>query len=421
MNTKTRSRFIYLAIFALLGCLFCLFLACAILFLTVGPRSFLKGTPTYTPFSTYTPFPTNTQLHPSNGSGNSGSLSKTINLYINVYAKESGLPINGAIIAIDGVEYIQTEQDGVVDFSWDIPMEQKSLTLTVMADGFSPVTQSIETPFTKNIDYEADIYLPDGELLPDPPPESETPTFAPITALPTSTSTPLILETPNVTQTLSAAFEEASSQFKNLPSSSIAFNKPETIKRNETTTIELILNPSISEEAIATQFVEQNEFVTSTAEPGLLLNPSGAGVSVETSSIEITPLMKAVLKSKTPNAFTIEAIHDDPIQAVGLANTTTWRWDVTALKEGPQTLELIIYQLVRYNGEEKWSIVQTYNADIVVEVTPLEKVKSLDWKWIFSSALALVGSILGVLGYLNNRKKKAEEEKSAESPKKKKK
>jgi hypothetical protein len=422
MKSTNRSRLMYMVIFASLGLIFCVLLAGAFSYLGREPRAQLQ------PTSTYTPFPTNTQVSiqmespsPTSTEVLVGGSSKTVNIHINIYAEQSKLPIKGAIIAIDGVEYIQTEQDGVVYFSWDIPTEQRSLTLTVKADGFSPVTQLIETPSNKDIDYEADIYLPDEGIIPPPPPASETPTFASITALPTTSSTPFILETPNATQTIAAAFEEANRQFENLPSSSIAFNKPEKIKRNETTTIELILNPSISEDAIATQLIEQSDFVTSTSQPSLLLDSSGASVSVETSSIEITPLMSAELASKSPDAFTIKALHSDPVQVVGLANTTTWHWEVTALKEGPQTLYLTISQLVKYNGKEEWHVVQIYNANIVVEVTPLERVKSLDWKWIFSSALALVGSILGVLGYLNNRKKKAEEEKPAESPKKKKK
>jgi hypothetical protein len=71
-----------------------------------------------------------------------------------------------------------------------------------------------------------------------------------------------------------------------------------------------------------------------------------------------------------------------------------------------QTLEMVIYQLVKYNGRDFWYEVETYTANIVVEVTQLDKVKSLDRKWIAGFILLFVGSVLGVLNYLNNSKKK---------------
>jgi hypothetical protein len=63
---------------------------------------------------------------------------------------------------------------------------------------------------------------------------------------------------------------------------------------------------------------------------------------------------------------------------------------------------MVIYQLVKYNGRDFWYEVETYTANIVVEVTQLDKVKSLDRKWIAGFILLFVGSVLGVLNYLNN-------------------
>lgn len=240
--------------------------------------------------------------------------------------------------------------------------------------------------------------------------------------VPTETSTPIVIpKTPNPTQTLQAVFSEIDNQFQNLVKGNIAFNKPDQMKKDETATVELILSPSQSESALATQLVDQGGFVTSTAEPNVLIAPNGEIVTVETGQIEITSRMKAVLLPQDPEAFTVTEMHDNAEQVISYVETTAWRWSVTAKKEGSQTLEMVLYQLVKYEGKDYWHEVETYKANIVVEVTPLDKIRSLDWKWIAGFILLLVGSVLGILNYLNNSKKKAEEEKSVQSPKKKKK
>jgi hypothetical protein len=239
------------------------------------------------------------------------------------------------------------------------------------------------------------------------------------TSTPEATSVPL--QTPNPTQTLQAAFSDIDSQFKKSLKGNIAFNKPEQMKKDETTSIELILSPSLSQPILATQLVDQGGFVTSTVDSNLLLSPSGGNVSIETSQIEITQRMKATLKSQDPDAFVIEEMLDNAEQVVSSVNTTTWRWSVTAKKEGPQTLELVIYQLIKYDGKDYWTEVETYKANIVVEVTAMDRVKSWNWYSIIGAAVAVVGSVLGAWKWLDERKKKAAEEKSVQSSRKKKK
>lgn len=121
--------------------------------------------------------------------------------------------------------------------------------------------------------------------------------------------------------------------------------------------------------------------------------------------------MKAVLLPRDSEAFAVTAMHDNAEQVVSSVETTAWRWSVTAKKEGSQTLELVIYQLVKYDGKEFWHEVETYKANIVVEVTLGDRVKSLDWKWIAGFIIALIGSVLGILKWLDELKKKAAENK----------
>lgn len=215
--------------------------------------------------------------------------------------------------------------------------------------------------------------------------------------------TPTVSKTPNPTLTLQAAYDSVDNQFDGLLKANLAFNKPEQMKKDETTTIELILNPSLSESALATQVVERGGFATSTAEPNVLIAPNGKTVTVETSQIEITPRMKAELKPQDAEAFTVTNMLDAE-QVVSSVETTTWRWSVTAKKEGSQTLELVIYQLVKYDGKEFWHEVETYKANIVVEVTLGDRVKSLDWKWIF--ATLLIPLVAGLWAWWKNHNKK---------------
>ena len=77
-------------------------------------------------------------------------------------------------------------------------------------------------------------------------------------------------------------------------------------------------------------------------------------------------------------------------------------------------MTLVIYRLVKYEGQDYWREVEAYKADIDVKVTFIQRVQSFDWKWIAGFILALVGSVLGVLTWLNNRNK---ESKVVEKPK----
>ena len=205
----------------------------------------------------------------------------------------------------------------------------------------------------RNADTDGDGLTDGVDTLPGSAPTlTPLPTDSGITTLTPITTSEIQTEIPNPTLTLQAAYKEVDRQFESLLKANIAFNKPEKIKLDIPVSIELILNPSVSESALATQLIERGNFVTSTADPNLLLAPSGESVTIETSQIEITPRMKAVLLSQDPEAFTIKELHDSAEQVVSSVETTNWRWSVTAKKEGTQTLELVIYQLIKYDDKE---------------------------------------------------------------------
>lgn len=157
-------------------------------------------------------------------------------------------------------------------------------------------------------------------------------------------------------------------------SASIAFNTPNEMIVDESATITLLLNPSIPPEELA------GELATQITEPE----------NVVVSSVEITPRMKAVLISQDKNAFDIQDVHDDPEQFISSTKTTEWSWIVTARKDGPQKLTLIIYRLIKVESLEEWYLVETFYRDIDVNVTWTQRLKQFDWYWLIGPIIVLI-------------------------------
>jgi hypothetical protein len=204
-----------------------------------------------------------------------------------------------------------------------------------------------------------------------------------------------------------AAIDEiVNRQLKNSMRSNIVFNRPESMKKGETTVIELYLNPSLSQNALITEIARGGNFVTSAVEPGHLVGLSGEEIAFETVNIEITNRMKATLKSLDPEAFIVQDLHDSPEQAISGVETTVWRWSITAKKEGIKMLVLTLNRLIiTSNGSEYWREVDTYKTSIAVEVSPEDKIKSLDWQWIIGILISAL-SIPVFWGWFESRKKK---------------
>gem|GEM_PF-2576563 len=278
----------------------------------------------------------------------------------------------GAVIYLDDIKF---------EGSQDIRATQASISLAKTA---TSIEQSL-----------AAMALTQKSITTETPP---IPSFTP-SLFPVSPAVNITL-TPSPALTLQAAFEEIDNQFKEYFKGNIAFNKPEQMKKNDAATIELILSPSLSESDLVTQIVERGDFITSTAdpnvtgtlEPSVLIAPSGEIVTVQTSQIEITNYLKAELKSRDPEALTVTDMLSAE-QLVSSVKPTTWRWSVTAKKEGKHTLELIISQLIKQGDKETWHEVETYKADITVEVTPKEWFKSW-WAAIIGAITAIAAIII---------------------------
>jgi len=235
-------------------------------------------------------------------------------------------------------------------------------------------------------------------------PATEAPTNAPApTPISVSTKVPTIGPPPTTTvaaptegssQTLSP--EEQMAQIdeilKQTMGASLAYNKPEFMNLGQTTTIELLLNPSLSPEVLSTQITEPGQ-VTST-------------------NIQITPRMKAQLIANDETAFVIKPIHDNPEQLISESETTRWAWLVTAKKAGTQQLTLIVYRLVEYDGQNYWREVQTYKANINIKVTVFQRIASLDWAWIIGILVSAIAIPAFWRWYDNKNKQKSKKRKT---------
>lgn len=174
---------------------------------------------------------------------------------------------------------------------------------------------------------------------------------------------------------------------------SIAYNKPDTMELDETTTIEFLINPSVS--------------------PGQLSSEvTGEGV-VTADTVDATPRMKAILYAPTEHgdtrAFDIQPLHEDPEQLISGTSTTSWKWHVTALKGGTHKLTLVVYRYIKYDDGDYWREEDAYTSDILVKVSFGQRLASLDWKWILPT-LATAILIPAFWRWYDERKKQQKEQ-----------
>ena len=127
--------------------------------------------------------------------------------------------------------------------------------------------------------------------------------------------------------------------------------------------------------------------------------------------------MKAVLIAQDADAFIITQIPEDAVQLMSATDTTQWKWLITAKKGGPQILTLVVYRLIQYQGQDYWREVETYKANINVNVTIAQRIQSIDWKWL-AGILITALLIPALWRWIDNRKKKAANQLIADADKK---
>jgi LysM repeat protein len=192
-----------------------------------------------------------------------------------------------------------------------------------------------------------------------------------------------------------------------LPQANFVYTAPSEIGLDEDFVIVLKLSPSASAREMTEQIVEEGGLIPNTADPQSFMSPEGAAVTMRANVVEITPYMQAVLTPGDRQAFEIQPLHVSAIQKTDPLGVTNWQWLITARKGGPQKLLLVIYRQVNSNDEEHWHMIQTYKADIRVNVTFSKWLSSLDWKWI-AGVLVTALLIPGFWRWYDRPKKESE-------------
>ena len=105
-----------------------------------------------------------------------------------------------------------------------------------------------------------------------------------------------------------------------------------------------------------------------------------------TDSIKTSNRMEAKLHS---SGFRIDSITSER-QALSLDKSTSWMWEIEALKGGQQQLHLVINILLNIEGESTPRTMRTYKRTIDVEIPLLQKVTIFikgNWQWLWATIL----------------------------------
>ncbi len=168
---------------------------------------------------------------------------------------------------------------------------------------------------------------------------------------------------------------------KDLELGNIVFNAPESMRYNETETIELLLSHSASIEELRAQLEENGE--------------------IDANTVRISNRMEARLSG---SGFKIEALGSE-IRAVGAEGVTQWKWYVTGTAGGSQRLHLTLSAILIVSDRDVPSVIRTFDRKIHVTITPSERFRSFfskHWKFL----LATMFVPLGVYFWKQRRKTK---------------
>jgi hypothetical protein len=240
----------------------------------------------------------------------------------------------------------------------------KALGICISIITLMMIVSACNQPYSQN---PSSTNTPNSALTATEPPAV---TELPAATEPPATEFPSVLTAIPEPPSLEEQLAQIDASLRQALSASIAYNIPVEMQVNETVTIELLLNPSLSEEELKEQISERGGVHTS-------------------ADVQITPQMKAEIISPDEDAFSIRPLHDDPVQLISGTETTKWSWYVTAQKAGPQILTIVVRRLVKFDNEEYWREVNAYKEDVNVQITLLNRLRAVDWKWIAGLLITL--------------------------------
>ncbi len=105
---------------------------------------------------------------------------------------------------------------------------------------------------------------------------------------------------------------------------------------------------------------------------------------VETAQIKISDYMEASL---TGPGFEITPV-TPARQLVSQTEDTVWKWDVKAVREGKQRLNLTLNVIIDTGGKERLRALRTFSKDIEIDVAFSYRVKLFvedNWQWLWAA------------------------------------
>lgn len=222
----------------------------------------------------------------------------------------------------------------------------------------------------------------------DPAPETEPtekpkptamarPTPPPATSLPPTTT---------VAERLSAIDEVLEDTMEG----ALAYDAPTTMDLNDVEEVRLLLDLEQSPEQLVAVLEAEHDEQAATVR------------QMEGATINITDQMQAELVSRDPDALDIEPLRDQ-MQFIGTGEPTEWKWLLKPRREGQHSLYLVVSRLVRYGGDQSWRLVEEYETNLDVTVTPVNKlanyVRTIVDKYLIQLILmpVIVGLVLKLI------------------------
>ncbi len=128
--------------------------------------------------------------------------------------------------------------------------------------------------------------------------------------------------------------------------------------------------------------------------------------TVESHTIRISDIMEATL---TGEGFQILAVNPER-QAVSAYEGTEWKWEVTAIKPGPQRLHLTLNMILSYDGEMIPRAIKSFDREIMIRVSVQQRIAAFfhdNWQWVWTVIFIPLGG--GIWKFVKSRRKKRED------------
>ncbi|WP_368622139.1 PASTA domain-containing protein [Paraburkholderia sp. BR13444] len=179
-----------------------------------------------------------------------------------------------------------------------------------------------------------------------------------------------------------AAFASVDRALESMPLATAVFNVPTDIDVDEDCPcrIDFVLDARQSADAIA----------------ALIKRHNPAAANFQHDRVRIYYKMEASLTAQ-PDDFSIDPGPEKPYrQAVSETKPTTWTWYVTPKRWGVHRMRLALYALIPIEGKQSPVLVQTFDKNMTVTVTPWSLVRRFvleNWKWLLVTLLIPLGQV----------------------------